>query len=253
VGLFDFLTGGKGGNVQKIVARANNKHAQSVDRFRALEQLREDGSDEALVGLLRRFTFNYDKSIEDEQEKDWVHDALVETASEEERKPTVVRALERALLESDTIAYPLKVLAHVATPDETWPLLEKLIAQNDNQYVRDPSKKIQLIDFLGEASADPRVPQALLQYLEDMDEGVRFHTVEALLHQKNEELAREPLLKLLTSKDEESRRIKIRILDGLADAGWNTHGYKGSVEQEIESLGLGHGVDNKGRIKKPQR
>src|SRR5436853_768952 len=81
VGIFDFLSGGKGGAVQKTVARANNKNAQSVDRFRALEQLRDDGSDEAIAGLLRRFSFNYDKSIEDEQEKEWVHDTIIELAA----------------------------------------------------------------------------------------------------------------------------------------------------------------------------
>ena len=38
----------------------------------------DDGSDEALYGLLRRFGMMYDKTIEDEQEKDWVFEALVE-------------------------------------------------------------------------------------------------------------------------------------------------------------------------------
>ena len=262
MGLFDFLTGGKGGGVQKLAAKANNKNAQSVDRFRALEQLRDEaqserasdgGAEEALAGLFRRFTFNYDKSIEDEQEKEWVHDALVDMGQDEAKKPRVLRALERALLGSDSIAWPLRVLDHVATHDETWPILEKVIAQNDNQYVRDASKKIQLVNFLGESYVDPRATRSLLQYLEDMDEPVRFHTVEALLHHKDEEIAREPLLKQLLSQDEQSRRVKIRILDGLADLGWNTHGHKGEVDAALESLGTGHTMDNKGRIKKPQR
>jgi hypothetical protein len=251
VGLFDFFSGGKGSNVKRTVAKATSKDAQSVDRWKAMEQLRDDGSEEALAGLLRRFTFNYDKSIEDEQEKQWVHDTLVEMAGdgEAESRATVLSAVEHAAVHFDSIAWPLKILEHAAAHDEAWPILEKVIAANDNEYVRDPSRKIQLIDFLGEWH-DGRAARALLTYLEDVDEGVRFHTVEALLHQKEEEVAREPLLQLALKPDEESRRIKIRVLDGLADLGWNTHGYKGQVEKLCEDIGRGHSIDGKGRIRK---
>ncbi len=244
MGFLDFLGGGPAG-VKKLVAKANNKDAQSVDRWKALEGLRDDASEEAIAGLLRRFSFAYSKSIEDEQEKQWVHDTLVELGDR------VLGPIEQSLLTAESIAWPLKVLTHVADQERAWPLLEKVIAANDNQYVRDPSKKIQLINFLGEEFHDPRAARALVQYLEDMDETVRFSTVEALLHQRDEEAAREPLLKLLTNEAEESRRIKIRILDGLSDVGWNTHGFKGTVEQVCEQLGRGHGIDSKGRVRKP--
>ena len=55
---------------EKNIQRALNKYAQSADRWKALEALREDGSDEALYGLLRRFGMMYDKTIDDEQEKE---------------------------------------------------------------------------------------------------------------------------------------------------------------------------------------
>ncbi|HNF99133.1 MAG TPA: hypothetical protein PK493_17675, partial [Pseudomonadota bacterium] len=60
-----------------MIQRASDKHAQSPDRFRALELLRDDGSADAIIGLLRRFSFVYDKTIEDEQEKEWVYHELV--------------------------------------------------------------------------------------------------------------------------------------------------------------------------------
>ena len=269
MGIFDFFSG-KGSSIGKTVAKATNKDAQSVDRFHALEVLRDDGSSEAIAGLLKRFTFVYSKSIDDEQEKQWAHDALVEMASQtpereagesdesfaarqsehENRRATILQEVEQAVVNFDTIAWPLKLLEHVASRDATRSVLEKVIAANDNEYVRDPSRKIQMIDFLGEFS-DPRSARALLAYLEDVDEGVRYHAVEALLHQKNEEVAREPLLKLLINEAEESRRIKIRILDGLAELGWVTHGYKGTVEKLCEEIGRGHAIDNKGRIRKP--
>ena len=251
MGLFDFLGGGnKAGAAKKQSQKANNKDAQSVDRFKALEALVEDGTGEAIEGLLRRMTWNYDKSIDDESEKQWVHDTLVDVAqANADDLKTILGALENNLCRAETIAWQLKVLEHVASHDEAWPILVKVIANNDNEYVRDPSRKIQLIDFLGEWD-DPRAAAALAQWLEDRDEGVRFKTIEAMFHKKDEEHAREPLLKLLVKPEEESRRIKLRILDGLADVEWNTHGYKGTVEKLCEDLGRGHSIDGKGRVRK---
>ena len=79
MGLADFFTkeGRQARNLQKMIQRASDKHAQSPDRFRALELLRDDGSPEAVIGLLRRFSFVYDKTIEDEQEKEWIYHELV--------------------------------------------------------------------------------------------------------------------------------------------------------------------------------
>lgn len=245
MGLFDIFTGGGGSGLKRVIAKANNKDAQSADRWKALEQLRDDGSEEAIAGLLRRFSFVYDKTIEDEQEKQWVHDALVGMGA------PILPPLQEALIKADTISWALKVLTHVAEHQPAWAILEKVIAANDNEYVRDPSKKIQLITFLGEEFHDARAAAALVQYLEDMDETVRFNTVEALLMQKDEAAAREPLLKLLVNEKEDSRRIKIRILDGLAEIGWNTHGYKGQVETLCGEIGRGHSIDGKGRIRKP--
>lgn len=258
MGLFDFFTGKGGGNLAKTVTAANNKYAMSADRYKAMERLRDAATDEALLGLLRRFTWNYDKTIEDEQEKESVHDWLVAMASDQdldekeraEQRERVIRALEKSAASSETISWQLRVMSHIASHEELWPSLEKVIAANDNEYVRDPSRKIQLVTFLGESFVDERATRALLQWLTDVDETVRYNAVEAVLHHKNEELGREPLLKLLLTSDEESRRIRVRVLDGLADVGWTTHGWKGEVEAKIAELGLPHSIDNKGRVKK---
>jgi hypothetical protein len=262
MGLFDFLSGK--GSVEKTVKAAQAKHAQSADRFHALEKLRDEAGDEAVGGMFRRFGWNYDKSIEDEQEKEWVEAQLVEMATfpanegddettatvKKQQREIVLRQLERSIASSDSIAWQLRILERVTTHDEAWPILAKAIEDNDNSYVRDPSKKIQLINFIGENVAEARAAQALLQYLEDVDETVRFNTVEALAHGKQEETAREPLIKLLLSKDEESRRIKVRILDVMAGLGWTSHGYKAEIDQAIADLGGGYTIDNKGRVKK---
>src|SRR5947199_6205723 len=106
MGLFDLLSkeGRKAGALKRSLARAVNKDAQSADRMRALEILHEDGSDDAIYGLLRRFSFVYDKTIEDEQEKEWVESALVGLHDR------VMPMLTRYLHDAESISWPLRVM-----------------------------------------------------------------------------------------------------------------------------------------------
>lgn len=229
-------------NLKKTIARAADKHAQSGDRFRALEQLRDDGSAEAIAGLLRRFSFVYDKSIEDEQEKEWVYQILCEMGSK------ILPELRRYLRESETLSWSLKILEQVATGEAFHETLAALCEQNDNSYVRDPSKKIQLVHFMGE-HRDPKIAELIVPYVDDVDEGVRFKAVEALLLQGQRELILSPLLGRLLNKSEESRRIKIRIVEGLSEAGMALSERTGEVERALMELGVDGRLDGQKRIK----
>jgi thioredoxin-like negative regulator of GroEL len=245
MGFLDFLGGSAKGRLAKHLARAKNKDAQSADRFSSLEALRDDGSSEAIGGLLSRFTIRYDKSIEDEQEKQFVFDELVKMG------PKILAPLQKHLGSAESISWGLKILDEVASKDEAWPILADLCERNDNSYIRDPSKKIQLLNHLGDHD-DARAAKALVPYLVDMDEGVRFVTVEGLLRHKDADAAREALLKLLTNDKEDSRRIKKRIVDGFADLGWDVKGFSGTVEKMLDDLLPGSRLDNHGKIKRKQ-
>src|SRR5688572_17951857 len=111
MGLFDRFSkeGREQSAVEKSSKRVMNKHAQSADRFVALEKLKEIGTDEALYGLVRRFSYNYDKTIEDEQEKEWVASALAALGAR------ALPALRRYLKQATTLSYPLRVLESIAT------------------------------------------------------------------------------------------------------------------------------------------
>lgn len=224
---------------RKNLERAVNKFAQSVDRLRALEALRNDGSPEAIHGLLRRFGMRYDKTIEDEQEKEWVFESLAEMGEE------ILPPLRRYLFEADSISWPLRLLEKVVEKDRLLEVLGEVLARHEPGYERDPSKKIQLLNALG-GIKDPRTPAMLIPYLADMDEGVRFVTADALIAQRDE-AARVPLLELFTSDQEESLRLRIRIAEGFADLGWRVEGYRGGVEKKLPE---GFQLDRDGRIKK---
>lgn len=229
-------------NLQKTISRANEKYSQSADRWRALEQLRDDGSAEAIGGLLRRFGFNYDKTIEDEQEKEWVYQTMCELGSK------VLPELRAYMQQSDSLGWPLKILEKVAKGDSFHETLRLLCKWNDNNYTRDPSKKIQLVHFMGE-HRDPAISALIVPYLEDVDEGVRFKAVEAVFYQGQPEVVLAPLCKALENTNEESRRIKVAILEGLATAAWPLGVYAAVVEKSLQEVAVDGKLDGQKRLK----
>jgi hypothetical protein len=210
---------------EKNAARAVNKYAQSPDRMKALQALRDDGTDEALYALMKRFGMMYDKSIEDEQEKEWVFDMLVEKGA------AVLPALKKYMLSADSISWPLRLLDKVIDGKEgRIDVIAAVLERHEPGYERDPTKKIQLLTHLA-GLKHPRVPALVGPYLTDMDEGVRYAGVEALLKQGDEAAGREPLLDLFAK--EESLRLRIRIADGLAELGWPVADRRADVEKVL--------------------
>jgi HEAT repeat protein len=215
--IFDLLSkeGRKRSTMERSLKRAADKNAQWEAREAALHKLREIGTEEALYGLARRFSITYDKTIQDEKEKEWVADVLTDAGDR------AIGPLRRWLLESASVSYGLRVLGRIAQPEQIWPILDEMFAKEEPGYTRDPDKKIQLLTWISEwREARPAdVVKRAIPYLTDFDETVRFTAVETIAHQKHQS-ALDPLVAALTNPEEESRRIKMRIADLLADAGW---------------------------------
>ena len=53
-----------------------NQYGQSAERYHAMQELLDIGTLPAIVGVMRRFTINSSKSIEDEEEKNWLSKRL---------------------------------------------------------------------------------------------------------------------------------------------------------------------------------
>jgi HEAT repeat protein len=243
MGVFDIFR--KDGRQQrardKNISRAVNKYSQSPDRLKALQSLRDDGSPEALYGMLRRFGMMYDKTIEDEQEKEYAFEILVEKGA------ATLPALKRYLDSAESISWPLRLLEKVvATTDEQIDVVTAVLARHEPGYERDPTKKIQMLNHLA-AIKDDRVPPLIVPYLADMDEGVRYSAVEALLRHKNEEAAREPLLQHFVSDSEDSLRIRLQIAEGFTDMAWLVKGHRSAVEKKLPDQ---FQLDREGHFKK---
>ncbi len=237
MGLMDLFSkeGRAKGALARNIARVSNKYAQSPDRFAAMEKLREEGSDEALYGLCRRFSYVYDKGIEDEQEKAWAVEALVSKGE------SAIPAVRRYAKEASTLSWALKILEQVTHGEKgarkMLEIVDEIFAAAPPGYTRDPSSKLEMIGFLSEWHGAPasEVAPRIVPYLKDFDQNVRFAAVDALAHQPDETSSRLPLLDAMLRPEEEARRIKVRSAEILADQGWTVTDRKEAVAAIIAS------------------
>lgn len=212
--------------LDKYIKAVQNPYGQSADRYYAMEQLLEIGGVPATVGLMRRFTINASKSIEDEEEKGWLYRKLLGLP-----KDVVIPAAKEFCLSSENIAWVLRVVEELATEQQEWDILDALLAKHPPGYERDPSAKLQLLTHVQELD-DPRVPDLFVGYLDDPDEGVRYFAVEALLDLA-ETRTLGALIKRLGEPSEDSLRLRTRLLTGLARLGWDLSAYKDVVARHI--------------------
>lgn len=242
MGLFGFLSkeGRERRNLDRNVNRAVNKYAQSPDRYKALQGLLEDGSPEALYGALRRFGMVYDKSIEDEQEKEWLFDALVDKGA------SIIPQVERYLQSADSISWPLRLLGKVAGNEHEVDILKRVLERHEPGYERDPTKKIQLLNHLADLK-EPRAPELVAPYLADMDEGVRYAAAEAMIRLGNEEVARNRLIEHFVDDSEESLRVRLEIARGFVDRGWIVKSNRPAFDKKLPDQ---FSIDREGRVKK---
>jgi HEAT repeat protein len=257
------LFGSGKSRIEKLTKRVTNQFAQSLDRYGAMDDLLklaasswekaeklpagsperaelEKQSDEAYVALLRRFTMNASKSIEDEEEKGWLYSKLSMIG-----KP-MLGPIRSFCLEADgSIAWALRIVEDIANEREEWELLDALLAAHPPAYERDSSAKLQMLTHLKEID-DERVRPILERYLADPDENVRFFCIEALVD--NAEIQAKPaLIAHLDNPQEDSVRLRTRILDGLADLGWDLSEQAAVIRRHVRDE---HAFDGKTLVRR---
>jgi len=199
--------------LQKTIEKATNKLAQQPDRWGALEKLKDDGTDDALLGLCKRFSITSMKGVEDEQEKHWVVDALVE------KGPAALAPVVRYMKHAEQLAFPLRVLERIADRDKVLAVADELFASETPGYVRMPERRIDLLRWFSEwkPATDAEVVTRFTPYVTDFDENVRFAAIDGMAHRAPELIA-PPLIAALLRPEEESGRIKRTIVEVLEKA-----------------------------------
>jgi hypothetical protein len=196
--------------LQKTIERATNKLSQQPDRWGALEKLKADGTEEALLGLCKRFSITSTKGVEDEAEKLWVVDTLV--AKGTEALAPVVRYMKTA----QQLAFPLRVLERIAPREKVIEVADQLFASEAPGYVRMPERRIDLLRWFSEwkPATDDEVVSRFTPYVTDFDENVRFAAIDGMANRDPKKIA-PPLIAALLRPEEESGRIKRTIVEVL--------------------------------------
>lgn len=238
-GLFGKKTGE--GAVRKHAERVVKRHAQSPDRWESIQALAAMGTPEALEALLGRFTIYVDPSISDQEEKEAAFDGVVAAGA------LAIEPVRNFMRRAESLSWPIRILDKLLEPVEVVSEIIGLLATMDTEYERDPQRKLQLLAEL-EERRDPRIVDAARRFLEDVNETARFHAVSAIYAQPEAETARADITKALAT--EESVRVRVRILEGLAERGWDV----GPAREKIASvLPAGFTLDKDGIPKKKSK
>lgn len=197
-------------DIARLERLVGNKLSQNYDRQEAIEQLSKIGTAASAAALLKRFDWQLDPSITDQEEKEACLRGIV-AAGEDALEP-----LRAYCKKAESLTWPLKVLMEIVPTERVSDEVLELLDQFDTEYVRNPAPKVQLLQTLEQyPSEDVRI--AVEPFLTDAGETVRFTAVNTVLA-VNDANSAPALVAALDA--EESLRIKNRIAQGLAERGW---------------------------------
>lgn len=186
------------------------KRAQNYDRQEAITALSEMGTPEAVELLLRRFTFHADPSITDQEEKEAAFQGILRAGR------AGIEPVRAFAAKAESLAWPMKIVREILDESEYVEELLRWLSRWDTEYSKFVDPKVQILRALEEYRSE-HIRENVERFLEDVNEPSRFHAVNALLAQ-GDAAALPALLRLLV--EEESVRVRMKIVEGLATHGW---------------------------------
>jgi len=222
----------------KWAEAAASKRAQAFDRQEALHELAKLKSAEAAEALLKRFTFVTDPSITDQEEKQVAFDGILAVGKE------AVEPIRAFAAKAESVQVPMNLLKEVLDEEALVDELLVWLARWDTEYAKFIDPKLQLLDFLGDYK-NPKIRSAVEPFLQDFTEEARFRAVNTILAQDDRASVDALLTQLL---EEESVRIKEKILNGIAKAGWEIPEEK--REAVRKALPYEYSIDGAGLVKR---
>lgn len=240
MGILDFFGGGSPEEkARKLKAKVTQKYGDAATRQKAIQQLGEMKTPEAVRSLLARFTVTVNPHTTDADEKEHTFSLITGF------KQDAVEPVKEFLFKSDhASSWVVKMLRELVSEEELVGTAIEALRRVGNEYTRDPEKKVVLIHALANRE-DPRIPDALVPFLADPSDDVKISALGALAPRKHEP-AREPMLQVLTS-DESARRVKTAAIAAVHESGFGVQGYRPKVEAELKDPWF---VDGSGVIKK---
>lgn len=243
MGLFDYFSKDKQAERKRSAAhkKLTNMYYQKVDRLASADMMAAmgaEGDDEAIRILLIRFEQQAPNGTIDREEKNYVHDLLVDLGDRAvDVVSNYVRRAEKA------VWWPLQVLENLLDGKTFVAFLREVLDETDTDYVRNPEKKIGLVQYAATMGV-PSLVEPVVRFVGDHDETVRFTAVDALA-KFGGETGGHALVARLADPAEESGRIRKRICEALADLGTPTGDHAETVSGRLAD---GFKLDDEGRV-----
>lgn len=222
--------------------RLSNMYYQSVERNAAAQEMAElaqqHEDDQALRILLTRFEHMNPSTTVDQDEKQYVVELLhgIGDFAIEGTKAYVRNTTE-------AIFWPMRFLKEKLSDEEFCAFLAEQLAATSDEYVRDPKKKLGLVQLAKEHPSDD-VKKEVVRFISDFDENVRFHAINVAIECKADGV-QDALRKQWADPQEDSGRIWLQIAEAFATHGW-TVGKEGDVIRE--HLPPGVSISAKGTV-----
>jgi len=222
--------------VQRNTKTLLERYAQHDARMEAAEKLREIGTPDAIFGLARRFSATSENLGTDQEEKKRVQTVLVGFGDE------AIEPLKKYIRSYDKVTWAIDALKELQPTEALIPFLFEVLSDGDPVRIRG-EKAHQILKAL-ETLDEPSIVDGVLPCLSSPDDIVRIAAVECL-EAFGDEKARVPLLETLTSPDEDSMRVKMKIGEALEKLEWDVKGYRKKVESALPE---GFRVTSKGQV-----
>lgn len=215
--LFDFFD--KGAAIRRkreaSLKKLTNMYYQKVDRLAAAEQaarLAREGDVDSIGVLLKRFEHLAPNHTADREEKEYVHDLIIDLGS------LAIGPVEDYIRKTDTpVWWAVQTYAGIVPKARVSDLLSEVLEATDNGYVRHPAKKAGLVQMSADWLSE-RLKSAIAPFLDDHEEPIRFDAVQTLLRQPDDRTPSLLAPKLLPT--EESARVRTAVAEAFVAAAW---------------------------------
>ena len=195
----------------KLQAKITNMYGQTADRRYYLDQLASMGPDLAPKRLITRFTVRCDNGTNDADEKEMTKCLLIGLGR------ASVDPLKDFLRKHDKdFNWPYRTLESLVTRQELTDFVVELLNTIGPDYVRNPERKEQLM-LIVKSFHDDAVGKAILPYLGDDNETIRFVAADAVITHGHD-YGIEALAKRFGV--ETSQRVLTLIAESFRDKSW---------------------------------
>lgn len=218
MGIFDklkeYFDSRKQSRIERAAKLVTTIKAIKDDRWAAIELLSQvDDVETSVNSLLARFEFSLEHGINDTREKELAMKGILGHGKE------ALPYVREWIKGSARIAWPIKILKELGTPEEVVDVLKSALDFNDVSFSQAAvDKNFDILCYLRDLPVGSFTDQ-LKHFLKDADERVRFACVEVLVEQPDETTP-SVLEPYLADNSSENIRIRQSVVGAFISKSW---------------------------------